>query len=239
MGQLFPVADQADQGLTGPIGADIDMAYQSGVAYLVIGGNGVLLHPALDGPAGGVGLGALQQAAWYIDDVMATGTEKPHADSLLAGHRKLGLVAVPVRMGSPVDHIHCQIQPANAPEGVLHPLAFEGELLLIGHMPQGASPALGEVGTVRSDAGRGGGEHLLHLAPGGGFAHLQQFHQAGFSPDGPFHKDCHALQSGDAVSFAGITFDFQGDELIFPGVDHDCFLRAVRIIHIIITESIT
>ena len=140
------------------------------MGLLVIGGDVVGRHPIPKGPPEPGGRHGLEQAVRRVDDVMAPGSEEAHLGPLC--HGELDLVPVPVRVLGPVDHRHLPLPAADALEGVLDLLPLKGQLLGIGHVPQLAPPALGVPGAVGHLAARGGLQHLVHLSPGSGFAHL-------------------------------------------------------------------
>ena len=202
------------------------MAHQPLVGELVVGGNLEALHPALDRPGCRVRLRALEQTTLHINDVMAPGAEEADAQSAAPiGHRKLSLVAVALRRFGAVDHVHAEVEAADAAQSVLHPLTLELQLLGIAHVPQRTAAALWKVRAVRLDPGGGGGDHLLHPAPGGGLAHLQQLYPAALSPERTLDKDGHAVQPSNAVALAGVVVDREVKCLVFLGFCHAQFLR--------------
>ena len=137
---------------------------------LVVGGDGVVRHPPPHRMSQGGGGLRLEKAVVHVHHVVAPGPEEAHLGPLC--HGELDLVPVPVRVLGPVDPRHLPLPAADALESVLDLLPLKGQLLGIGHVPQLAPPALGVPGAVGHLAARGGLQHLVHLSPGSGFAHL-------------------------------------------------------------------
>ena len=92
-----------------------------------------------------------------------------------------------------MNGLHAQIQPADARQRVVDPLALERELLFIAHMTQGAAAAFGIVGAVGRLTHGGGGQDFGHPAPSGGLSHLHQRDPADLAPQRALYKHGHAV----------------------------------------------
>ena len=152
--KLFPVDQQTAQGLTGAIGPDIYMAYQSRAGALLIDRDLKALHPICSCcPEAGSGA-ALEQAVLYVNDAVTSGAVKTHLGAGRDG--ELRFVPIAVGLGRSKDKRNRDVGPPNAAQGLLHPGALELQLLAVGHMPKLAAAAHPEVGAFRFNPGGGG-----------------------------------------------------------------------------------
>lgn len=210
MGELFPVGHKAAQDLPGGVGAQEQMAHQPFPCPLVVSRDTEMLHPALDrGAAGRVRL-RLEQAVGNVYHLVAA---LPVVADGAVRHRELYLVAVTPRVFRAVYHGNGDVRPADAAQGLLHPLPLGLQLLGVGHMPELAAAAYAVPGAVRLRPRRGRLQQPLHTAPGGAVADVLDQHVHPLAPERALDEHRHALNAGDPLAAAGVPLDHGGVNL--------------------------
>ena len=116
-----------------------------------------------------------------------------------------------------MDDLHSPLPAADAAEGLLDPAALHLGLLGVGHVPELTAAALGVLGAVGVLPVGGCLQDLVHPAPGGGLAHLQQLDGAELSLQGSLDKDGLPIQTGHALTGGAVALDPQGIFLILLG----------------------
>ena len=189
------------------------MPHQALAGGLIVGGDFVTAHPLPHRLGGAVGCLRLDQAPVNGHHLVGPGLEK--ADGAVSPYRVLALVAVVLRIFGPQDLLHLQVQPADAGQSVLHPLALGPQLLRVGQVPVGASAAPARIGAVRLHAVRRGGMDLHDLPGAGGLHHPGDAEVHLFPPDGVRHKHHRAAYPGDAQALAGVAVNHRSIDLPF------------------------
>jgi len=147
----------------------------------------------------------LEETAVHRHHLMSPGLEK--ADFPPGPHGVLALVAVVVRIFCPQNLLHHDIGAANPAQGVLNPPALGPELLGVGEVPEVTAAAPSVIGAVGDGPLRGGGVNLYKLSQGVGLHDPDDFQLHPLSPEGLGHEDHGAVQTDDAIAFAGIALD--------------------------------
>lgn len=103
-GQRLGVGHHADEGLPLPVGADEHVTDEPLTGALVIGGDGVFVHPLAHHPTGLVRDVRLEQTAAHVDDLMAAAAVEAHLHPSLVilTHRERRLVPVALGVLGPV-----------------------------------------------------------------------------------------------------------------------------------------
>ena len=126
-GQRLGVGHHADEGLPLPIGADEHVADEPLAGALVIGGDGVFVHPLAHHPTGLVRDVRLEQTAAHVDDLMAAAAVEAHLHPglVVLTHRERRLVPVALGLLGPVHLADGQVQPTDALKGVVDALTLQ------------------------------------------------------------------------------------------------------------------
>ena len=215
MGQGPAVAEQAYQALSGAVGADIEMTQEPGTHSLIVCGNGkgghVVLHRLPDPP----GALRLEKTVGNVGDRVSPGGVEADAGPVGAGGGgELHLVSITLSIFRSVYYGNGGLSAADAGQTVLHLLPLKGQLLVIGHVPQGTAAAEGVIGAVGLQPGGRGLQHLCRVAPGAGFSHLVQPDKAFFSPEGVLDEAGHAVgKTGDPRSVGAVALYGEGRRL--------------------------
>ena len=120
-----------------------------------------------------------------------------------------------------MDDLHLAVPAADSLQGILDPAALHLGLLGIGHVPELTAAALGILETIGGLPVGRGLQNLVDLAPGGGFAHLQQLDLAQLPLQGALDKDRLAVQPGHALAGGAVALHAQGIYLVL-------FCRHIR-----------
>ena len=190
-----------------------DIAPQRG---LVIGENVISFHPPEYRSGGLPGLLRLDISTGHGDQLVSSGPKKSGGWSLLRhGHRELGLISVTLQDGSGGNAQRLRVYPADALEGVGHPLALELRLQGIVHMHKITAAACAKVGTDRLGSVGRWYQNPFQPSVYDGFGDLDQFDFAGFAGNGAPDEYRPIFQPGHAESLAGAAGDLGGEYLIF------------------------
>ncbi len=103
------------------------MTNESLTGALVIGGDGVFVHPLAHHTTGLVRNVRLKQTAANVDDFMAAATVEAHLHYglVILAHRERRLVPVALGVLGPVHLADGQVQPTNALKGIVDALTLQ------------------------------------------------------------------------------------------------------------------
>ena len=227
---LIAVDHHAAKAFAFPVHPDADMAHEALSGGLIVGGDLVAAHPLPHRLGGAVGGLRLDQTA--ADGHNLVGPSLKKADGTVSPHGVLALVAGMLRIFRPQNFLHSQIQPADAGQSVLHPLALGPQLLRIGEVTVGAAAALPGIGALRLHAFGRRIMDLYDLTGAGSFHHLGDPEVDLLPPDGVGHEHHRPVYSGDPQPLAGIAVNngcintaffqcFHGFYPFYPHLDSD------------------